>query len=68
MDGKLRENVDLVEKFMLERIIETLQETQYLGDNILNVLLMNMLLLLQRNAGDTTIKDILDGKKEEELI
>jgi hypothetical protein len=53
---------------MLERILETLQETQYQGDNILNVLLMNMLLLLQRNAGDTTIKDILDANKEEELI
>jgi hypothetical protein len=53
---------------MLERIVETLQETQYLGDNILNLLLMNMLLLLQRNAGDTTIKDVLDANKEEELI
>lgn len=68
MDQTLVDNLDEVYLFMQQRIREALEVTRSQKDHEINIVLLDMMFLLLRNAGDPIMKGILDKGKEREII
>lgn len=60
LDKTFMENLDEVYIYIQQKIKETLLKTEQLGDHSLNIILLDMLSLLLRNFGDSTMHKILD--------
>lgn len=63
IDQTLLDNLEEVYLYMQQRLRETLEVTREMGDNDLNIVILDMLSLLLRNTGDPTMEKILDNKK-----
>lgn len=68
LDKTFLENLDEVYLFIQQKIKETLKKTEHLGDHDCNIILLDMLSLLLRNFGDSTMHKILDKTKERNIM
>lgn len=68
LEKNFLDNLDEVYIFMQQKIKETLARTEKLGAHDLNIILLDMLSLLLRNFGDSTMGKILDKTHEKKLI
>jgi len=63
LDPTFLENLDEVYIFIQQKLKETLKQTSILGNHDINIIMLDTLSLLLRNAGDLTMHKILDNSK-----